>query len=91
MGAAIIDERVWAEVRAAGLARGYPADLVEGVLAMIAHDIGRTYGSLILGPPDHPERRSYGVEAEGVGVVEAICEERGTDVVVISLRIEAFD
>ena len=58
MKAGIIDERVWAETRAAGLACGYPTDLVEGVLAMIAEDVGRTYGTLILGPPDHPERRA---------------------------------
>ena len=72
------------------MAKGYPSDVIEGVLATIAHDIGRTYDQLVLRPPDHPERRTYMRQVEALGIVEAICEDRGGEVHVIRLRVEVF-
>ena len=79
------------EVHEAAAARGYTADIVNGCLASIARDIGRDFDSLIFRPPDRPDRRTYQKMVEALGLVEAVCEERRDGVVVIRLRVEAFD
>ena len=87
----IFEPRVRAEATAAGLACGYAADVIDGVLATIAHEIGRTFDDLLLRQPDYPERRGYMAIGEGVGLVEAICEDQNDKVVVIQLHITAFN
>lgn len=84
------DDDVRAGAFEAATAKGYASDVIEGVLATIAYDIGRTYDQLTLRPPDHPERRTYIRQVEALGIVEAICEDRGGEVYVIRLRVEVF-
>jgi hypothetical protein len=83
-------EGVRAEVLEAASAKGFTADFVDGCLAAIARDISKVFDTLILGPPDHPERRTYLRRAEALGLVEAICEEQGDDVIVVRLQVGAF-
>lgn len=82
--------QVRAEMREAGAARGFSVAVVDGCLDAIARDIGRDYESLRLRPPDRPDRRIYQKIVEALGLVEAVCEHRGGDVLVIRLRVEAF-
>jgi hypothetical protein len=82
--------QVRAEMREAGLARGFSVEVVDGCLDAIARDVGRDYESLRLRPPDHPDRRIYQKKVEALGLVEAVCEDQGGDVLVIRLRVEAF-
>ncbi len=79
------------EVHRAAEAKGYAPEIVEGVLAAIARDIGRDFDTLKFRPAGHKNRRIYQKLAEGLGLVEAVCEEQTTDVIVIRLRVEAFD
>lgn len=90
MRAVSFTEDVRAAVHEAAAAKGFGADLVDGCLAAIALDIGRVFDMLILGPPDHPERRTYLRRAEALGLVEAVCEEQRDEVVVVRLRVGAF-
>lgn len=90
MRAVSVDEDVRAEISEVATAKGYASDVIEGVLTAIAKDIGRTYDRLILRPPDHPERRIYIRQVEALGIVEAICEDRGSEVRIIRLRVEVF-
>ena len=90
MRAISFTEDVRAEIHEAAAAKGYAIDIVDGCLDAIAQDIGRDFDSLTLRPPDHPERRTYLKLVEALGLVEAVCEEQGDDVVVVRLRVEAF-
>lgn len=74
----------------AGVAKGFAAGVVEGCLAAVGRNIGRDFDSLRLSPPGHPKRRLYQKEVEALGLVEAVCEDRGDEVFVIRLRVEAF-
>ena len=74
----------------AGAAKGFAAEVVDGCLAAIARDIGRDFDSLRLRPPGHPHRRTYQKNVEALGLVEAVCDERGDQVIVVRLRVEAF-
>lgn len=87
----VYEPRVRAEATAVGLARGYPADVVEGVLATVANEISRVFDDLILRQSDYPGRRNYIAAGEGVGLVEAICEDRADNVVIVRLQIAAFN
>jgi hypothetical protein len=82
---------VRAAVHQAAATHGYGAEVVDGSLAAIARDIGRDFDTLSLRPPDHPERRTYQKTVEALGLVEAVCEDLGNRVLVIRLRVEAFD
>ena len=84
-------EDVRAGTHEAAQAKGYAPDVVNGVLAAIALDVGRDFDSLTLRPPDRPERRTYLKRVEALGLVEAVCEERVSEVVVVRLRVEAFN
>jgi hypothetical protein len=75
----------------AGAAKGFSVEVVVGCLDAIARDIGREFDLLRLRPPDHPDRRTYQKKVEGLGLVEAVCNEAsGGGVLVIRLRVEAF-
>lgn len=74
----------------AGAAKGLAAGVVDGCLAAIGRDIGRDFELLRLRPPGHPKRRLYQKKVEALGLVEAVCEDRGDEVFVIRLRVEAF-
>ena len=88
--AVTFNEDVRAELYESATALGYAADVIEGVLITIARDIGRVYDELTLRPPGHPERRTYLTVTEGLGLVEAVCEDQDDEVVVINLRVGAF-
>ncbi len=91
MRAVTFADGVRASVHEAASAKGFESDVVDGALAAVASDIARVYDELILRPPDHPERRTYQRRVEALGLIEAVCESRGTDrVVVLRIRIEAF-
>lgn len=78
-------------VHRAAAAKGFAPDFVDGCLEAIAVDVSRTFDKLTLRPPDHPERRASLTVAEGLGLVEVICEDQIAEVVIISLRVEAFE
>jgi hypothetical protein len=85
------NEDVRAAVHEAATIKGYSADVVDGCLTAIARDIGRDFNTMSLRPPDHPDRRTYQKLVEALGLVEAICEDQGDAVLVVRLRVEAFD
>ena len=82
--------QIRAEMWEAGAAKGFSVEVVDSCLDAIARDIGRDFESLRLRPPDRPDRRIYQKKVEAPGLVEAVCEGRGGDVLVIRLRVEAF-
>ena len=84
-------EDVRAAVYEAATIKGYSADVVDGCLTAIARDIGRDFDTMSLRPPDHPGRRTYQKLVEALGLVEAICEDQGDEILVIRLRVQAFD
>ena len=83
-------EDVRAETLDAGIARGFTAEVVESCLAAIGRDIGREFDSLRLRPPGHQDRKLYQKQVEGLGMVEAVCEDQGDRVLIIRLRVGAF-
>lgn len=52
MRAVTVADDVRSGIFEAARAKGYASDVIEGVLATIAQDIGRTYDQLVLRPPD---------------------------------------